>query len=368
METLSHAVQNASNAASNAIWGTGEQQQPQSQRTEQIVAARHGEEPLSGVQGRGTAADPFDSGNKAEQPTTTQSQKTEQIVAARHGDEPISGVQGRGTAADPYDAGNRDEQPGAPRTKENTAVVTEPLSSIGLAQAHSNINSTKTTGVTAKDSGPTDLTSSSGKLSSDKPSTDRASLVTSPLGTKNPTISHPEPVDNPQKTPYTTSNAAPTTGALGAGAGGIPANQPSTDDSSNAHTSRSSTGAGLGESTSRPSEQRNQDEKKNTEDEGESSGNIVDAAAHRQKVSKEALRGPSVSEPRDRWEKEEKEEERLQKQEEQGTQPGEPKTTKSENSSSSDKKKESKESNKGDEHHHKSMKERLHNIVHPRHH
>jgi hypothetical protein len=61
METLTHAVQNASTAASNAIWG---EQQPQSQRTEQIVAARHGEEPLSGVQGKGTAADPYDAGNK----------------------------------------------------------------------------------------------------------------------------------------------------------------------------------------------------------------------------------------------------------------------------------------------------------------
>jgi hypothetical protein len=43
-----------------------------------------------------------------EQPTTTLSQKTESIVAARHGDEPVSGVQGRGTVSDPYDAGNRD--------------------------------------------------------------------------------------------------------------------------------------------------------------------------------------------------------------------------------------------------------------------
>jgi len=65
MATLTHAVQNASTAASNAIWGTGEQQQPQSERTEQIVAARHGEEPLSGIQGRGTATDPYDAGNKA---------------------------------------------------------------------------------------------------------------------------------------------------------------------------------------------------------------------------------------------------------------------------------------------------------------
>ncbi|KAL2851515.1 hypothetical protein BJY01DRAFT_117093 [Aspergillus pseudoustus] len=375
METLTHAVQNASTAASNAIWGTDEHQQPQSERTEQIVAARHGEEPLSGVQGKGTATDPFDAGNRAEQPTTTQSQKTEQIVAARHGDEPISGVQGRGTVSDPYDGGNRYEQPGASRSIENTAVVTEPLSSIGLAGTHTypHKTSTNTTGVAAKGSDPTDVkpqTQTQTRTQTDKPSTDRASLATSPLGTKNPAITHPEPVDSPQKTPYTTSSAAPTTGALGAGAGGVPVGQPSTTDSTtNAHNSSTSgSAAGLGSTTSRPSEQRKQ-EGKNTE-EGESSGaNIVDAAAHKQKVSKEALRGPSVSEPRDRWEKEEKEEERLAKQDEQGTQPGEPKTTKAEGGGSSDKN-HSKDTKgtKGEEHHHKSMKERLHNIVHPHHH
>jgi hypothetical protein len=46
-----------------------------------------------------------------EQPPTTLSQKTESIVAARHSDEPVSGVQGRGTVTDPYDAGNRDGKP-----------------------------------------------------------------------------------------------------------------------------------------------------------------------------------------------------------------------------------------------------------------
>ncbi|GAD96075.1 hypothetical protein PVAR5_4724 [Paecilomyces variotii No. 5] len=35
----------------------------------------------------------------------------------QHGSEPVSGVTGKGTTADPYDAGNRDEQPGAPATQ-----------------------------------------------------------------------------------------------------------------------------------------------------------------------------------------------------------------------------------------------------------
>ncbi|KAI9043486.1 uncharacterized protein KD926_003637 [Aspergillus affinis] len=42
-------------------------------------------------------------------------------------EEPLSGIQGKGTLTDPYDAGNRDEQPGAPKSQQNTAVVPEAL-------------------------------------------------------------------------------------------------------------------------------------------------------------------------------------------------------------------------------------------------
>ncbi|KAJ5367520.1 Solid-state culture expressed protein (Aos23) [Penicillium brevicompactum] len=42
-------------------------------------------------------------------------------ITQQHGEEPLSGVQGRGDTTDPYDAGNRDEQPGAPETDGNTA-------------------------------------------------------------------------------------------------------------------------------------------------------------------------------------------------------------------------------------------------------
>ncbi|KAE8133493.1 hypothetical protein BDV38DRAFT_184897 [Aspergillus pseudotamarii] len=59
----------------------------------------------------------------------------------QHGEEPISGIQGRGTATDPYDAGNRSEQPGAPQSKENTALVPEALSSITPADRSSNLKS-----------------------------------------------------------------------------------------------------------------------------------------------------------------------------------------------------------------------------------
>lgn len=50
METVNKYV----NAASTMIWG--EDNSPQAQQ--------HGEEPISGVQGRGRATDPYDAGNR----------------------------------------------------------------------------------------------------------------------------------------------------------------------------------------------------------------------------------------------------------------------------------------------------------------
>ncbi|CAG8903899.1 unnamed protein product [Penicillium egyptiacum] len=43
--------------------------------------------------------------------------------AQQHGEEPVSGVQGKGQATDPYDGGNRDEQPGAIQSDINTAPL-----------------------------------------------------------------------------------------------------------------------------------------------------------------------------------------------------------------------------------------------------
>ncbi|KAL1847028.1 hypothetical protein Plec18170_008800 [Paecilomyces lecythidis] len=45
------------------------------------------------------------------------SQGQQQQQQQQHGSEPVSGVTGKGTKADPYDAGNRDEQPDAPATQ-----------------------------------------------------------------------------------------------------------------------------------------------------------------------------------------------------------------------------------------------------------
>lgn len=59
----------------------------------------NGKEPVSGEQGQGTAANPFDKGNDAQTQQDTVSNETK-------GQEPVSGQKGAGTAADPYDKGN----------------------------------------------------------------------------------------------------------------------------------------------------------------------------------------------------------------------------------------------------------------------
>ncbi|RAH46379.1 uncharacterized protein BO95DRAFT_463146 [Aspergillus brunneoviolaceus CBS 621.78] len=70
-------------------------------------------------------------------------QPGEQQQLQPHGDEPLSGIQGKGTATDPYDGGNRDDQPGAPRTNANTAVIPEPLVSVTGTSAHDHAKNPK---------------------------------------------------------------------------------------------------------------------------------------------------------------------------------------------------------------------------------
>ncbi|KAJ5745987.1 hypothetical protein N7520_011169 [Penicillium odoratum] len=52
-----------------------------------------------------------------------------------HGDEPMSGVQGKGSAEDPYDGGNRDDQPDAPKSDVNTAPQKPKLEGMTLNKA-----------------------------------------------------------------------------------------------------------------------------------------------------------------------------------------------------------------------------------------
>ncbi|KAL4821238.1 hypothetical protein BDW67DRAFT_150286 [Aspergillus spinulosporus] len=132
METITHAVQ----SASNALWN-------------EVDALRGGQQ------------------TQTEQRIPQQQQ---------HGDEPLSGIQGKGTATDPYDAGNRDDQLGAPISKDNTAAMTEPLSSTtpGTFQdKYQDPNANKA---------------------------DKAALVTSNIGPSNPSFEHPDPVVGKQHT------------------------------------------------------------------------------------------------------------------------------------------------------------------------
>ena len=55
---------------------------------------RANQEPLSGETGKGTATDPYDAGNAADN------------THPKSGTEPLSGQTGPGTATEPYDAGN----------------------------------------------------------------------------------------------------------------------------------------------------------------------------------------------------------------------------------------------------------------------
>ncbi|KAL5002202.1 hypothetical protein BDV10DRAFT_131870 [Aspergillus recurvatus] len=131
METITHAVQ----SASNALWN-------------EVDALRGGQQ------------------TETEQRVPQQQQ---------HGDEPMSGIQGKGTVTDPYDAGNRDDQLGAPISKDNTAAMTEPLS---------------TTPGTFQDKYQDSNANKDGK----------AALVTSNIGPSNPSVDHPAPVVGKQHT------------------------------------------------------------------------------------------------------------------------------------------------------------------------
>ncbi|KAJ9203976.1 hypothetical protein DTO166G4_7033 [Paecilomyces variotii] len=60
METVNRAI----DTASQAIWGENSSQSQLQQQQQQ----QHGSEPLSGVSGKGTVTDPYDAGNRDEQP------------------------------------------------------------------------------------------------------------------------------------------------------------------------------------------------------------------------------------------------------------------------------------------------------------
>ncbi|PTU25543.1 hypothetical protein P175DRAFT_083265 [Aspergillus ochraceoroseus IBT 24754] len=99
METITQTIHNASNAFWNEVQALQSGGKPQTEHHEH-------------------------------EPSESQSEQKRQSYS----EEPMAGIQGKGTATDPYDAGNREDQ----ECQENTAVIAEPLASItpALAQTH----------------------------------------------------------------------------------------------------------------------------------------------------------------------------------------------------------------------------------------
>jgi hypothetical protein len=100
----------ASKSAMAAIFGSDHkyaQDKPSSNSTEQTDSKNSGVEPPAGVQGQGTATEPYDQGNAAggvapDSGKMGNGQKEEK----ESGTEPVNGVKGEGTVDEPYDQGN----------------------------------------------------------------------------------------------------------------------------------------------------------------------------------------------------------------------------------------------------------------------
>jgi len=78
------------------------------------TSAQSGQEPPSGVQGKGTVEEPYDQGNAQEN------------IIVQSAEEPLSGVQGKGTATDPYDKGNAGETTNIAKTTKTTSSSLSP--------------------------------------------------------------------------------------------------------------------------------------------------------------------------------------------------------------------------------------------------
>jgi len=74
-----------------------------------VDSALSGEEPPSGIQGKGTVDEPYDQGNAPEN------------IGLQSGQEPVSGAQGKGTATEPYDQGNSGESTTSSQPTNSTA-------------------------------------------------------------------------------------------------------------------------------------------------------------------------------------------------------------------------------------------------------
>ena len=69
METITQAVQSASNALWNEVDALRGGQQAQTEQRVPQQQQQHGDEPMSGIQGKGTVTDPYDAGNRDGKPS-----------------------------------------------------------------------------------------------------------------------------------------------------------------------------------------------------------------------------------------------------------------------------------------------------------
>lgn len=232
------------------------------------------------------------------------------------------------------------EQPEAPISKEPTAATTEPLSSI-----------TPGTGTGAGASSGTGTGTFQDKY---RRGSDKATLVTSGIGSINPTVGHPAPVsgtehasglgaksthrdeglsgsrstaDEPQptmttskpsaSTPAATAAAGSTTGSTAAGGLSEQRSQPSTSQpevqGTEGASGPSTTGTSASQAQTQGKEGAGESSTTGTsasqgDKEGAGAQNADDVAAMAKKkgVSEETLRGPKVSAPRESYEKQKK--------------------------------------------------------------
>ncbi|KAL4920455.1 hypothetical protein BDW62DRAFT_198771 [Aspergillus aurantiobrunneus] len=311
METISQAVHNASNALWNEV---------------DMLRGRH-----------------------------QQTGQTTEQRAQQHGEEPISGIQGKGTAKDPYDAGNRDEQPEAPNTKDNTGAATEPVSSTigGTFNDRYRRQSENTVFVASGLDPPNPSvehasgTAAKSTLKDEPLSTHRRTLKDDSISGAGPAPDEPETTTSthPSAAAAATAAAASTTGSTAAEPPSEQRSQPSTEESQT--QSQNQEGADTGESST-----------------------AGGTTPHKQKVSEEALKGPKCPPPRESYERQMRSADAGRKKE--GELKDQPKTAKPEGTSNekSGHGHHGKDNKTGShekeilEHHHKTMKERLNNVLH----
>ncbi|RAL14637.1 uncharacterized protein BO97DRAFT_404166 [Aspergillus homomorphus CBS 101889] len=150
--------------------------------------------------------------NNATNALLNEFQTGEQQQVQPHGEEPMSGIQGKGTATDPYDGGNRDDQPGAPHTTSNTAVIPEPLVSVTAGDHAKNPRSPSNADLALKNVIVDEPVLPSQKMEY-QPKNPSNKMMEHPSTKK---LEHPDPMTATAPTAAAAAAGAPTSGSNGA--------------------------------------------------------------------------------------------------------------------------------------------------------